>query len=207
MKLRPHISRRRVLILAAVPVVAVTAFLTGPAAAHAKPAITPSNIGFVNYDSPLSTSGPNTLMCLGTKGGESNSPAVLWACHENPTHPDQLWQSDGDCINDQYTFCEIQNNSHQCLGVAGAGYTAKTNVVGWNCKGSPDQFWAYVASATGCGGNYFALLNYNAYINHGETNVVGVSGGETNITNGAQLILFNDQRTCNNQMWVGTYFS
>ncbi|HXL96041.1 MAG TPA: ricin-type beta-trefoil lectin domain protein [Streptosporangiaceae bacterium] len=195
---------RRVLILAAVPVVAVSALLAGPASAHAKPAITLSDIGFVNYDSPLSTSGPNTLMCMGISGGKPLSPAVLWACNG---HADQLWQSNADCKNaGPYTFCEIVNNAGQCLATQGGAYTETTDVYGWNCKGSPDQFWAYVASATGCGGNYFALLNYNAYINH-KNNVVGVQGGETNITNGAHLILWNDQETCNNQMWVSTLIS
>lgn len=215
---QPKHRGRRLLAVAAVPAMVAGAFLAGSAPAHgavrpdavgayglagsapARAAVRsdasdpPSDYGLVNYQSPA-----DTPYCLGVTGDANDQPSVLWQCNG---HADQRWQFKPVYPNKSaggYTFENLVNNNGSCLAVQGGGYAQGTNLYGWTCKDTDDQFWA-VAGA-GCG-DYAALLNYNAYI-HGEFYVAGVNGGD--IKDGTNIILFYYQRECNNQFWNWVY--
>ncbi len=202
---QPKHRGRRLLALAAVPAMVAGAFLAGSApaqgavrpdavsahglagSASARAAVQSdaSDDGLGNYES--------TAYCLGVSGDKNDEPSVLWKCNG---HKDQQWQWEGTGISyDGYTFMNLVNNNGSCLAVAGGVYTEGTDLYGWTCKGTADQDWAPYASC----GDFFALLNYNAYV-HGYTYVAGVSGGD--IADGTSIILFKFQGKCNNQFWA-----
>jgi hypothetical protein len=181
---------RRLLAVAAVPAIVAGAFLAASAPAQAAVrSDASSDYGLVNYEHP---SGGN--FCLGVGGDINDSPSVLWGCN---AHADQRWQFESVYPNKTYggyTFMNLVNNNGSCLAVAGASYTEGTDLYGWTCKGSPDQFWAVYSDCDG----YAALLNYNAY-EHGDTYVAGVAGGV--IKDGTSIVLYQYQNECNNQFW------
>jgi hypothetical protein len=212
---QPKHRGRRLLALAAAPAIMAGAFLAGSApaqgavrpdtvsahgpagsvpaqaAARSDASDPPSSYGLVNYEG-----GPDDDdYCLGVSGDENDQPSVLWQCNG---HADQRWQFENvypDKSAGGYTFMNLVNNNGSCLAVAGGAYAGGTDLYGWTCKGTNDQFWAVAGIICGA---YAALLNYNAY-EHGYFYVAGVSGGK--IANGTNIVLWKYQGECNNQFW------
>jgi hypothetical protein len=161
--------------------------LVGSASARAAVQSDASDDGLANYES--------TAYCLGVGGDKNDEPSVLWACNG---HADQRWQFENVypfISYGGYTFMNLVNNNGSCLAVAGGGYAQGTDLYGWTCKGTYDQYWAVYAYC----GDFMALLNFNAY-EHGYTYVVGVAGGV--IADGTSIILYHYQAECNNQFWL-----
>ena len=142
--------------------------------------------------------------CLGIAGGSPTvgTDAVQWNCNGNP---DQQWAVRSTTTVDGVVFDQLESNDNAlCLGVSGGSTTEGAKLVGWNCLGTDhqDQWWANIDSeASGgpyCDG-YEPIANLKD-AEAGKTYVIGTQGGSS--AEGADLVQWNWQKTCNNQYWA-----
>jgi hypothetical protein len=149
-------------------------------ARHASTSVSAQWMGhIVNYHSHL---------CLGITGGQDNAPAVQWNCDYSAGHPDQEWWA-SQAIAPGSPYTQIVNSAGECLGIAGGSTAEGAKVVGWNCLGTPDQYWETYAT---CSGQYI-LINYKS------GDVLGVAGNST--AEGAPIVQWNYQSDCTNNQW------
>jgi hypothetical protein len=112
---------------------------------------------------------------------------VQWTCNNSAN---QTWRRGAEYGNSGYY--QVVNGDNQCLGIRGGSTAAGAQVVGWNClPGHWDQYWS-VPGLT-CNGSY-------PIVNLKSAEVADVSGNSK--SNGADVIEWSYQKTCNNQFWA-----
>jgi hypothetical protein len=78
-------------------------------------------------------------------------------------------------------------------GHRGGATNQGAEAVGWTCNGLQNQFWLpSVTGGTDCPG-------FVEFQNLGSLYFLGVAGNSTN--NGANVVQWHNQDTCNNQLW------
>lgn len=177
--------RKRSLLLAVVPALAAGALLAASAVpAQAAPAVRPFITGvFENY---------STGMCLGLGGGHGDADAVVWRCNGASN---QTWAAQTPTASEHIT----NGIPGQCLGVAGGSTGEGADVVGWTCQSAArNQDWEF-GTVQPCYHDY-SNDPYYPIFNSQTGYVVGVAGGSTK--EGAHVITWRYQNTCNNQYWT-----
>jgi Ricin-type beta-trefoil lectin domain len=186
---------RKLLAIAAMPVIAASVFLAAPTSARAMVRPDQSSVyGLVNY-----ILGPNsTPECMATSGGGEDVDAIVYRCKGTP---DQQWefQAEPTRVYNGITYMYLTNNNGSCLGTSHGDVTQGTTLVAWKCNGASNQFWEPITGSKICD-PYAAIQNYGAATD-GHTYVAGVSGGDINVQDNTPLVLWNWQQTCNNQDW------
>jgi hypothetical protein len=189
--------KRRVRHLAATALTIVSAsvlVVLGAAGASAAPvaaAVTWASTGgsaIVNYNH----SSAHGNMCLGVSWNDANSGAVLWPCSRDG----QTWYTGAVNSAGYYQIYWLRDGVRQCLGVGGGSTASGARVFGWKCLGTthPDQYWKVVSGLnSGCPG-------YNYIFNYKSGKVLGVTRNST--AAGAYVVIFGDQKACNNQQWL-----
>jgi len=126
--------------------------------------------------------------CIGIDGGK----AGIFNC----TYlRDQAWNVIRTRSAEGVSWAQLQNNSGQCLGVAGDSTKAGARVVAQACsRSNRSQYWNNTKEGVVCGAGFTPIVNLKS------GDVVGVSGGDTG--NGSAVVIFGYQKTCNNQFWV-----
>jgi hypothetical protein len=120
--------------------------------------------------------------CIGIAGGR----AGIYNC---TFLKDQAWRVIRTKTVHGNSYAQIENGKNQCLGVSGA------RVVGQRCsKSNNAQYWNNTIKGVVCGDGSTPVVNLKS------GDVVGVKNAST--ANGAPVIMFGYQHTCNNQFWI-----
>jgi hypothetical protein len=201
-------TKARLLVAAALLGIAtaIPASMAAPgvsaAIVHANPPRFSSGAGPETGD-PFTWKNWSDGQCLGIAGGAYEADAVQWKCNGSTN---QMWAwgpcliSDGLCTG----FYQLVNGNNSCLGSAGGNTGQGTAVVGWQCLGPthPDQYWAWVIDEVVCEVESGETITYYGFLYNGN-DVVGVASAST--AEGAHLILWPYQYSCNNQAWTDGY--
>jgi hypothetical protein len=126
--------------------------------------------------------------CIGIDGGK----AGIYNCTFVRDH---AWNVIRTKSAEGVSWAQLQNNSGQCLGVAGNSTQAGARLVTQACnRNNRSQFWNNTKEGVACSGGTTPIVNLKS------GDVVGVSGGATGV--GSAVVIFEYQKTCNNQFWV-----
>jgi Ricin-type beta-trefoil lectin domain-like len=152
---------------------------SGVPSASAVSRIPAGTITFVNLTS---------TRCIGIDGGK----AGIFNCSYLR---DQAWSVIRTRKAGGVYWAQLENNSGQCLGVAGNSAKAGARVVAQKCnRRNRSQYWNNTKEGVVCSAGFTPIVNLKS------GDVVGVSGGATG--NGSPVVIFTYQKTCNNQFWV-----
>jgi hypothetical protein len=156
-----------------------------PTAAHAPTAIGSAGAAATStepYTGTLVFINYSVDRCIGIAGGN----AGIYNC---TFVNDQAWRVIRTKTVKGNSYAQIENLKGQCMGVS------KSRVVGQACnKSNNAQYWSNTIKGVVCGDGSSPVVNLKS------GDVVGVKDAST--ANGAAVIIFGYQKTCNNQFWI-----